>query len=59
MNLSINFLAMGRAGDWVIGESRATRVTRDLAFVEGWARVGAHDLARATGVFKLMRRRAD
>ena len=59
VNLSVNFLAMGRAGDWVMGEARATRVTRDLAFVEGLARVGAHDLARATGVFKLMRRREE
>jgi acyl-coenzyme A thioesterase PaaI-like protein len=54
VHLSVDFLDMGRAGDWVVG---AARVTRDLAFVEGRASVKDRDLARATGVFKLMRRR--
>ena len=58
VHLSIDFLDMGRAGDWVIGESRTTRITRDLAFVEGRAYVASRDLARASGVFKLMRRRS-
>jgi uncharacterized protein (TIGR00369 family) len=57
VNLAVNFLDMGRAGDWVIGEARVTRVARDLAFAEGRASVGDRDLARATGVFKLMRAR--
>jgi len=57
IHLSIDFLDMGRAGEWVMGEARATRVTRDVAFVEGHAHVGGRDLARASGVFKLMRRR--
>jgi uncharacterized protein (TIGR00369 family) len=57
VHLSIDFLGMGRAGDWVVGEARVTRATRDLAFVEGRAFVGSHDLARASGVFKLMRPR--
>jgi uncharacterized protein (TIGR00369 family) len=57
VHLSIDFLDMGRAGDWVIGEARVTRITRDLAFVEGHASVHGRDLARASGVFKLLRRR--
>jgi len=57
VHLSIDFLDMGRAGDWVIGEAALTRATSDLAFVEGRAHVGGRNLARATGVFKLMRRR--
>jgi uncharacterized protein (TIGR00369 family) len=57
VHLSIDFLDMGRAGDWVIGEASLTRATSDLAFVEGRAHVGGRNLARATGVFKLMRRR--
>ena len=56
MHLSIDFLGMGRAGDWVFGEGRLTKATRDVAFAEGRAFVGGRDLARATGVFKLMRR---
>ena len=59
MHLSIDFLDMGRAGDWVLGEARVTRATREVAFVEGRAHVDGRDLARASGVFKLMRRRAD
>ena len=57
VHLSIDFLDMGRAGDWVIGEASLTRAARDLAFVEGRAHINGRILARATGVFKLMRRR--
>lgn len=57
MNLSVDYLDMGRAGEWVMGEARVTRATRDIAFVEGRAHVGGRDLARAHGVFKLMKRR--
>ena len=57
VHLSIDFLDMGRAGDWVMGEAALTRATSDLAFVEGRAHVAGRSLARATGVFKLMRRR--
>jgi acyl-coenzyme A thioesterase PaaI-like protein len=57
MHLSIDYLDMGRAGDWVMGEASLTKSTRDIAFVEGRAFVGERSLARATGVFKLMRRR--
>lgn len=57
VHLSVDFLDMGRAGEWVIGEANVTRTTRDLAFAEGVARIGERPLARASGVFKLMRRR--
>jgi uncharacterized protein (TIGR00369 family) len=58
IHLSVDYLGMGRAGDWVLGEARVTRATKELAFVEGHARAKGRDLARATGVFKLMRRTA-
>ena len=57
MHLSVDFLDMGRRGDWVLGEAWATKVARDVAFVEGVARVKERDVARASGVFRLMRRR--
>ena len=57
VHLSVDFLDMGRAGDWVLGEASLTRATTDLAFVEGRAHMAGRTLARATGVFKLMRRR--
>lgn len=54
IHLSIDFLHMARAGEWVRGEARLTRATRDVAFAEGRAYVGGHDVVRASGVFKLM-----
>ncbi len=57
MHLSLDFLEMGRAGEWVIGEASLTKATNDVAFAEGRAHIGGRSLARATGVFKLMRRR--
>src|SRR5579862_5947412 len=39
VHLSIDFLDMGRAGDWVFGEAKLTRATTDMAFVEGRAYV--------------------
>ena len=58
IQLSVNYLGMGRAGEWVLGEARVTRATKELAFVEGRAMARDRDLARAAGVFKLMRRTA-
>jgi uncharacterized protein (TIGR00369 family) len=54
IHLSIDFLSMARAGDWVFGEARLTRATREVAFAEGRAYSGARDLVRCSGVFKLM-----
>ncbi len=57
VHLSIDFLDMGRAGEWILGEASVTRLARDIAFVEGRVHMAGRDLARATGVFKLMHRR--
>jgi uncharacterized protein (TIGR00369 family) len=59
MHLSVDFLDMGRAGEWVMGEAAVTRATAEIAFVEGRAHIAGRDLARATGLFKLLRRRRD
>jgi len=56
IHLSVDFLHMARMGEWVLGEARCTRATRDVAFAEGRAYVGGHDVVRASGVFKLMSR---
>ncbi|MFI4975357.1 MAG: PaaI family thioesterase [Caulobacterales bacterium] len=55
MHLSIDFLGMGRAGQWIIGEAGLLRAVGDLAFVEGRAHAGGRDLAQAAGIFKLGR----
>ena len=54
MHLSIDFLHMARVGEWVFGEAQVTRATKDVAFVEGRAYVGGHDVVRCSGIFKLM-----
>jgi len=56
IHLSIDFLHMARVGEWVMGEARMTRATKDVAFAEGRAYVGRRDLVRASGIFKLMSR---
>jgi len=57
IHLSIDFLAMGRAGEWLIGEAHLTHAARDVAFADGVLRAGERAIARATGVFRLMRPR--
>jgi uncharacterized protein (TIGR00369 family) len=54
IHLSIDFLHMARVGEWVMGEARLTRATKDVAFAEGRAYVGGHDVVRCSGIFKLM-----
>ncbi|THD62974.1 PaaI family thioesterase [Phenylobacterium sp.] len=56
IHLSIDFLHMARVGEWVMGEAKMTRATREVAFAEGRAYVGGHDVVRCSGVFKLMSR---
>ena len=57
IHLSVDFLHMARAGEWIMGESKVTRATRDVVFVEGRAHVGNRDVIRASGVFKLMHKK--
>ena len=57
IHLSLDYLSMARAGDWIEGEARLTRLTREVAFAEARAYVGRRDVVRAAGVFKLMERK--
>lgn len=57
MHLSLDFLAMARAGEWALGAAKVTRLARDVAFAEGHVQVNGRDLVRGSGVFKLMHRR--
>jgi uncharacterized protein (TIGR00369 family) len=56
IHLSLDYLSMARSGEWVQGEARLTRRTRDVAFAEARAFVGAKDVVRATAIFKTMDR---
>lgn len=55
IQLSVDFLAMARRGDWVVGDAQVTRQAGDLVFVEGRARARGRDIARAHAIFKLMK----
>ena len=59
VHLSLDFLSMARAGDWVYGDGVVTRKTKDLIFVEGRIHTGSRDVMRATGIFHPVHRRAD
>lgn len=56
IHLSLDYLAMARAGEWIEGEARVTRLTKDVAFAEAHAHVGDRDVVRAAAIFKLMER---
>jgi uncharacterized protein (TIGR00369 family) len=57
VHLSLDFLSAARRADWLFGEGRVTRQTRDLVFVEGVIRTRERDVARATAIFKPMHRK--
>ena len=59
IQLSINYLSIARKGEWVIGEARLTRATKEVAFAEARLHVNERDVVRATGVFKLMHKRPE
>ena len=56
INLSIDFLRMARQGDWIIGEARMSRATKDIAFADGRLHARGVEIVRASGVFKVMSR---
>lgn len=59
VHLSLDYLAMARAGEWVYGEAVVTRQTRDLVFVEGRIWSGDRDVLRGSAVFKPMKKKAE
>lgn len=54
IHLSVDFLHMARQGDWIIGEARMSRATKDVAFADGRLHARGVEIVRASGVFKLM-----
>ena len=59
VHLSVDFLSMARAGEWVFGTGHVTRKARDLVFVEGRVHTAHREVLRGSGVFKPVRRRID
>ncbi len=56
VHLSLDYLSMARAGDWIEGEARVSRLVGDLVFAEARAFVGERDVIRATAAFKVLKR---
>ena len=56
VHLSLDYLSMARMGEWVQGEAKVTRRTRDIVFAEARAFVGAKDVTRRSALFKIMDR---
>jgi uncharacterized protein (TIGR00369 family) len=56
IHLSLDYLSMARAGEWVEGRARITRQTREVVFAEATALVGARSVVRASAIFKIMDR---
>jgi uncharacterized protein (TIGR00369 family) len=56
IHLSIDFLHMARQGEWIIGEARLSRATKDVAFADGRLHARGVEIVRASGVFKVMSR---
>ena len=56
IHLAVDYLHMARPHHWVIGRGRVTRETRDVVFAEGEVFSEGRQVARATGLFKMMRR---
>lgn len=57
IHLGLDYLAAARQGEWVFGEGRATRTTKDLVFVEGRLYTETRDVLRGSAIFKLRRSR--
>ncbi|MGL4313919.1 MAG: PaaI family thioesterase [Sphingomonas sp.] len=54
VNLSIDYIASAKPGDWLSIAARPLRVGGTLAFAEAQALVGDTLIARATGVFRMI-----
>jgi uncharacterized protein (TIGR00369 family) len=57
ITLTTEFVASGKAGQWIEGAGTVTRETRSLAFVRGEVFAGDELLMQATGVWRIFRPR--
>ena len=52
VNLTSDFVASAKVGDWVEGRTEVIRVTRNLVFTQGIISAGGQALTRINGIFK-------
>jgi uncharacterized protein (TIGR00369 family) len=53
VHLSIDFLTVAKAGEWVVGEAHVTQAGRGIVFVEGRLHSNDRTVLRGNGVFKV------
>ena len=54
ISLQVNFVAPGRAGDWISCTGEVTRVARSVVFIRGRVVAGEQILVDVQGVWKLL-----
>lgn len=52
VNLSVDYLAGPKLGDWLEGHARVLRTTKRMAFIDGLLSVDGETTARASGIFR-------
>jgi uncharacterized protein (TIGR00369 family) len=53
INMTFDFVAPAKMGDWVEGRCEVVRVTRSLLFTNIYLTVGEEKILRASGIFKI------
>ena len=53
INMTFDFVAPAKIGDWVEGRCEVVRVTRSLLFTNIYLTVGEEKILRASGIFKI------
>ena len=53
VNLSIDYLAGPKLGQWIEGRGRVLRLTKRMAFIDGLLSVEGETTARASGIFRI------
>lgn len=56
VNMTVDFLESARIGHWLTFETEFVRPGGTLAFAQAFARADGRDVARANGVFRVVRR---
>lgn len=54
LNLSVDYLAVGKLGDWLVIEPRVVRAGRNVGFVDALVRAGEKPIARASAIFNCL-----
>jgi uncharacterized protein (TIGR00369 family) len=57
VRMVVDFISVGRLGDWIEGRSIVTRETKTMVFAEASVTQGAHLIVKASAVFKVLKKR--